>query len=337
MRMVAILAVLWFSVFSLFGTQESLSDPARPEGGSAEISQEAFESILRDFIDIVENEDPQVALNRLREDIKTDDASARVCHPLVHEIGHAAYEKYDDFGEAMTFQDEVCNSGYLHGVIESHFSEHTDNMAAIRTVCEAYAPGSYIEWQCQHGVGHGLMYYTANDLLDSLAICDSSATESARENCANGVFMENFNSDSVIHPSEFLSEEDLFYPCPEMARRHKKHCYAYAPTHYLSKNPTDYSGALKWCKKAESGFRSTCVYGVGAQAMKENINDPESVESLCMRSERKQIASCVKGMVQQYIFHYGVLGPAEQLCNTIEESNVKACKQTVKANAHYFE
>jgi len=328
---------LWFSVFSLLSTQEALADHPSPDGGSAELSQAEYESIRRDFIEIVEKETPKVALNRLREEIKTDDALARVCHWLVHEVGHAAYEKYRDFGEAMKFQDEVCNSGYLHGVIESHFSEHTDIMAAIQTVCEAYTSGSYIEWQCQHGVGHGLMYYTANNLLDSLAICDSSATERARENCVNGAFMENFNTDQKIHPSEFLSEEDLFYPCTEVARRHKKHCYAYAPTHYLSKNPNDYSGALSWCRKAESGFRLTCVYGVGAQAMKENINDQELVESLCMQGERKQIAPCVKGMVQQYIFHYGALEPAEQLCGTLNESNTKSCIRTVKRNAHYFE
>ena len=335
--MVAISAVLWFSLFSSLSTQEVLADHPSPDGGGAELSQAEYESVRRDFIEIVEKETPKVALNRLREEIKTDDALARVCHWLVHKIGHAAYEKYQDFGEAMKFQDEVCNSGYLHGIIESHFSEQTDVMTAIQTVCEVYAAGSYIEWQCQHGVGHGLMYYTANDLLGSLAICDSSATERARENCVNGAFMENFNSDSVIHPSEFLSEEDLFYPCPEMARRHKKHCYAYAPTHYLSKNPTDYSGALKWCKKAESGFRSTCVYGVGAQAMKENINDQELVESLCMQGARKQTVPCVKGMVQQYIFHFGALEPAEKLCPTLKESNTNSCIRTVKRNAHYFE
>ena len=43
------------------------------------------------------------------------------CHDLVHEVGREAYKKYGDFSEAMKYQDEVCNSGYLHGYIESRF------------------------------------------------------------------------------------------------------------------------------------------------------------------------------------------------------------------------
>ena len=64
---------------------------------------------------MVRDEDPRVALDRLREEIETNYALLRSCHPLVHDIGHAAYEKYGDVGEALKYRDEVCNSAVCTG------------------------------------------------------------------------------------------------------------------------------------------------------------------------------------------------------------------------------
>ncbi len=83
---------------------------------------------------------------------------------MVREIGHAAYEKYDDFGKAMKYQDELCSSGYVHGVIEERFAQSGDILTDMKTMCADYRAGGYLQWQCYHGIGHGVMYYTSNDL-----------------------------------------------------------------------------------------------------------------------------------------------------------------------------
>jgi plastocyanin len=306
------------------------------EGSSGELSDKRYREIEAELTALVREENPRVALERLRREIKTDDALARSCHPLVHDIGHAAYEKYGDFGEAMKYQDEVCNSGYLHGIIESRFSESDDVFADMKTMCDQYRSGSYMSWQCYHGIGHGLMFYTANDLPRSLKMCEGFDTDFGRSNCANGVFMENFNADQKLHLSKFLKESDPFYPCTQQANRYKAHCYLYAPTYFLSLNESDYDAALEWCNGAEAGFEPSCAYGVGTQAMKENLNDPKLVESVCMNGEDGQTAPCIEGMTSLYINHNGSLEPARELCSRLEKPNRPACYDAVAANASLF-
>jgi hypothetical protein len=193
-----------------------------------------------------------------------------------------------------------------------------------------------MSWQCYHGIGHGLMFYTANDLPRSLKMCEGFDTDFSRSNCANGVFMENFNADQKLHISKFLKESDPFYPCPQQTNRYKAYCYLYAPTYFLSLNDGDYDAALEWCKRAEAGFEPSCAYGVGTQAMKENLNDPKLVETVCMNGEDEQTAPCIEGMTSLYINHHGSLEPARELCSRLEKPNRPACYEAIAANASLF-
>jgi plastocyanin len=306
------------------------------EEGAGELSHERYEEIKDNYLALVRDEDPGVALGQLRDEIETNDALARSCHDLVHEIGHEAYNKYGDFSEAMKYQDEICNSGYLHGIIESRFSESDDPFAIMQTMCDEYPQSSFLSWQCYHGIGHGLMYYTANDLPRSLEMCDAFGSSLAQIDCSNGVFMENFAADQKLHLSEFLKESDPFYPCAEQADRHKTACYLYAPTYFLSLHKGDYAGALEWCGGAEDSFKEACARGVGSQTMKENIKDPEFAESVCTRGSPEQGEPCVEGMVSLYINHYGSLEPARELCGRLKASNQQTCYDSVESNSVLF-
>jgi plastocyanin len=338
----AVLLDVYDAAASVFagGEGSSSNDEAgkqgAPDEGSGALPEERYREMEKELATLVREENPRAALEKLRAEIRADDALSRSCHPLVHDVGHAAYEKYGDFGEAMKYQDEVCNSGYLHGIIESRFEESDDVFADMKTMCDPYPQGSYMSWQCYHGIGHGVMFYTANDLPRSLEMCDGFGSAFGRSNCANGVFMENFNADQKLHLSDYLKESDPFYPCGEQAERHKEICYLYAPTYFLSLNDGDYAAALEWCKDAESGFEPSCAYGVGTQAMKENLNDPGLVESVCMEGEPEQTAPCIEGMAGLYINHHGSLEPARDLCARLEKSNRPACYDSVQAHSGLF-
>jgi plastocyanin len=301
-----------------------------------QLSGERYEEVKDGYVTLVRDEDPRAALSRLRDEIETDDAVARSCHALVHDVGRESYEKYQDFGEAMKYQDEICNSGYLHGIIEARFSESEDVFADMETMCDEYPPESSLSWQCYHGLGHGLMYYTANDLPRSLDMCDAFDGDFARSTCSNGLFMENFSADQKLHLSEYLKENDPLYPCAEQAERHKANCYLYAPTYFLSLNEGDYAGALKSCDAAEEAFRRACARGVGAQTMKENINDPKLVESACEDGRPEQVEPCVKGLVSLYISHHGSPEPARELCGRLESSNRQACYDSIESHVRSF-
>lgn len=295
---------------------------------AAELSAAEYQKIRDDYLATLHSQNPKIVLADLRERIKTDDPLSRSCHALVHDMGHAAYKKYGDFGEALRFQDELCNSGYLHGIIESHFDASPDVFAAMQTVCDPYPLGKFISWECFHGVGHGLMYYTDNDLPKSLEYCGKYTQEFAQRTCAGGVFMENFSTDQKTHTSTYLKESDPFYPCPEQAVELRGDCYIYTPTYYLGLHKNDYYGALKWCQTAPKEYRDNCVVGVGSQALKENINSPRMVEEVCTRGT-SMTAACIKGMAGLFINHSGSLDEPRRLCEQLHETNRAACEQTL--------
>lgn len=300
------------------------------------LSKEAYQKIRDELVTITNNQNPQETLTFLREKIKTDDALARSCHALVHEIGQNAYQKYNDFGEAMKYQDEVCNSGYLHGIIEAHFSKSADIFTTLQSVCATYKPTSFIGWECYHGVGHGLMYFTQNILPRSLSLCDTYENIDARSACVNGVFMENFNTDQKLHPSRYLKSSDPFFPCNEQKSVHQGDCYLYAPSYYLNLHKNDYHQAIKWCRTAGKDFQLICINGVGAQMMKENSNNPKFVESICM-SDKNGTEACIDGLVGLYINHFGGLDEAKILCNKLEKANQPICEQTIVSRKGFFQ
>jgi hypothetical protein len=301
-----------------------------------ELSNEEYAVTVKKFLQLMDRTDPRTALTTLRKKIKTDPALLRSCHTLTHELGYAAYKKYKNFSTAMKYQDEICNSGYLHGIIEASFTKGKTIVSEMKTLCTQYPTGKFISWECYHGIGHGLMYFTENNLPKSLSFCDTNTTDFARSACINGVFMENFSTDQKLHPSKFLQKGDPHYPCPTQKAMYKTDCYFYAPTFYLSLHKNDYVGTLRWCNTVEIFYRDACIFGVGSQIMKENINNPKFVEDICMKGDWWETDKCIQGMTSIYINHFGSLDPAKKLCPILEKKNQKPCQQIIDAEKSKF-
>jgi len=293
-------------------------------------------AVLPELLALAESETPKAALVELRRRMAADDALAASCHPIVHAIGRAAFARFGDFAQSLLYQDEVCNSGYLHGVIEGFFSAAENVDAAMATACGETRPQSFESWECHHGVGHGIMIYAANDLDRSLELCDSYDDRFAGASCANGVFMEYFNPERLPATAALADASELFAPCDERKRRHRPDCYLYLPVVYLQRRERDYAGALRWCETAKRAYRSTCAKGVGGQAVKENINDPKAIERVCMGASAPRVKDCIGGMVGLFMNHHGGLAPARALCAELEPANRRNCNDIVDARARLF-
>ncbi len=300
------------------------------------LSREDYQRVRDSLFSLLETEGARAALDALFAQTESDPSAAHSCHLLAHELGQKAYAKYGDFGKALSFSREMCNSGYFHGIIEARFKESGDIFAAMREVCRDYPDESFTGWECYHGVGHGLMFFTDNDLPHSLEACDTYENEFKRSNCANGVFMENFNSDQKLHKSAYLKESDPFYPCAEQTERHKPNCYFYAPEYFLHLHYSDYRAALSWCTTAEAPYQAVCVRNVAGNAIVQNAANPKGVESLCLSASREQKIPCIEGMVSLYINHFGSLEPARTLCGTLEKENQEVCQRIITLNEPLF-
>lgn len=307
-----------------------------PNGASQPLTHSQFETAKVKLVQLLEEKDPKASFDYLRNAIKEDTALARECHPLLHHIGHSAYKKYKDFNKAASYQDGLCNSGYTHGAIEAHFMASDDIQATLQTTCSAQDKVSFQQWQCYHGVGHGVMYFTGKDLSQSLSLCEGLPTDFARDSCANGVFMERFII--VSHSGSPASNTSTANTasCKEQIKKNKSDCYFYAPSAYLERNTNDYTGAFDDCSDAEKSYIGTCVYGVGGQAVKENITRPEVARDICKKAPKGYISSCIEGAVSLLSNHNASTTPVEPLCGTVFAQHKGTCTEKIKAWDTYF-
>ena len=269
--------------------------PSCPEGYDPAMCR--YERAVAETTRLVERENPRAALDRLHEIIERDPDLESLCHGLVHEVGHAAYEK-EGFEGALLYEDDLCGSGYIHGIVETHLDTVRDIVAVLPTICDPDAA------KCFHGVGHGLMYKLDNDLPRSVELCGTFGKNFQRIQCAEGVFMETYDSETRFHASEYLKEDDPFFACRGLDPVNEGVCAFYATRYYLKLHPRAYDQAMEWClTEVPDGPRDACVKGVGDTAMKQNITDPLGVEILCGKVPEDKRRYCIEGMVSYAIVH----------------------------------
>lgn len=317
------IALLILALLALIGTLYAVrSFP------SEELTPEAYERLRQEVVARTRDTDPRTTLDWLTRKASRDERVLRSCHALVHEIGHTAYEKYGDVARALTYRDEICGSGYIHGVIESYIDEVGYEDGVLEALCEkSIDPADRAN--CFHGAGHGLMYYTGNSLPESLAACDSLSRAADRLRCAEGVFMENFGSDAIYHPSEYVDAADQHAICrAQRGPGHKGPCYFYAPLYYLNQHSRAYDDAFSLCADAEAEYQSTCVKGTASRVTKENIFRISYAENLCAKQGEFRRA-CAEGIGSYHYTHYSSPEKTRLMCESLRTEFREPCMRTL--------
>ena len=239
------------------------------------------------FGNIAYYDGPETALARLASTMRTNREVNSGCHQIAHEIGHAAYVRYrDNAAEALANGSMTCWSGYYHGVIERAFGGvPRSKVAAIaRSLCTGKEINRtyFLLYQCVHGLGHGLMIYSLNDLPYSLRVCDELATAWDQTSCTGGVFMQNFLPGPMqLTPTKWLSRKDLLYPCDKIKERDKLYCYLMVTSRILPAVHYDFHKTAAWCRKAEKGWVATCFQSFGRDASGFSVQNPRKIVRLC--------------------------------------------------------
>jgi hypothetical protein len=291
---------------------------------------------LNQYQKLTESEDPKKALELLKREIKSDRYLAKNCHSVAHQIGKSALKMYGSFAAATPYQDAICNSGFVHGVIEATFKDSRDISRDLNEVCKDATQNLYTKWECFHGIGHGVMYYTNNNLPLSLQFCSSFKSDFERGNCANGVYMENFNSEQSLHPSTFVKNDDLFYPCFEPNSIDRDACFYYAPVRFLELNNHNYIEAMQWCSGAGS-FAESCKSGVSGQAVKDYFDDLSAVEQLCSSVGKADQSNCIQSAVTMVVNMHGNTQDASAFCESLSSKDFKrTCSSQVLIEEEQF-
>ena len=232
---------------------------------------------------------PTTALALFSYDIKTNRTVQDSCHRIAHTLGAASLAHYHgDVYKALAHGSFVCWSGYYHGVLEHALGgvrTKAQFAAVARHVCSGklVRRTTWIAYQCVHGLGHGLMLQSGDNLPFALSVCDKLQTAWDRSSCSGGVFMENINAGSGLSQgtTRWLRKSDLVYPCDLVSSRHKLYCYLMVTSRILQANGYDWTKAVQICDRVEKGWVSTCFQSFGRDADGYSVERPSAVLRLC--------------------------------------------------------
>ena len=281
-------------------------------------AEDDFQCFEQAFANIA-YEDPEAALDRFDEDIKTPGPIERDCHRIVHAIGAGALSHFDgNVGQAFVAGRASCTSGYYHGILERAFLgiEQSQLGSASRKFCAdaEIRKTQFIAYQCVHGLGHGLMIYTGYDLPTSLKTCDKLANGWDAVSCSGGVFMENYQASYGVK-SRWLRDNDLIYPCNAVAKRHKYYCYDLVTARILPKVDYNWVKAAKECRKSEKGWVATCFRSLGRDASGFTRLDPVRILNIC-KVAKEMARECIYSAASDMTYTDVSPRRAKVLCNT---------------------
>jgi hypothetical protein len=282
------------------------------------------------FGNLAFREGPKPALRLLVAEMAAKPEVERGCHRIVHTIGSASLARQKgNVGRAFSEGDSTCWSGYYHGILERALIDAKNEVllrAAVRGVCSEVLRDEpqFISYQCVHGLGHGLMILTGLNLPKSLEHCEGLGTEWEQVSCDGGVFMENFNTSYGV-TSRYVKDDDLLYPCNDVAERHKLYCYLQITDRLLGQTGYDWRRAAELCASAEKAWRATCFQSFGRSASGTARLDRQTLIGYCSVPEPRWRGECVYGAVRDITSNDAAPGRAIAFCRAVATSLQARC------------
>jgi len=267
--------------------------PLHPVAGNFKVDATALEDCSDEELPCLEQaygniayrSGPLEALRVLEEEIGSQ---TNGCHRIAHNIGSASLARFDgNVGRTFAEGSPACASGYYHGVLSRALvnvkSYGANALGAVaRGLCagEEVRALAELEYQCLHGLGHGLMITTGFNLPTSLEVCDHLRGKWKATSCNGGVFMENFFT-SYGGQSPWVREDDPVYPCNEVAEEDKQTCYQLVTSRILRVIGVDWEETAEICASVERNWVASCFESYGRDVAGQTRRDPEEIRELC--------------------------------------------------------
>jgi hypothetical protein len=267
------------------------------------------------------------ALRLLEVSIEHDNLLAKNCHGLAHDIGHKAYELHGL--QALNDSNDICGSGYYHGIIEEHFTTTQNILEDFTKVCDES------DGRCVHGIGHGLMLALNNNLPEALTYCDRFTTNNKQIQCSEGVFMENFMTDQDIHPTTYRSDDDWFYPCNTITKKlYQAPCTFYSARRVVREYA--FSAGLHHCIQVSQNNKVACYRGIGSGAAKALITNLPAAMAACNEVDKMYRNDCYSGMMGYIIVHNASSTALKEICNTFPLEQQELCNNVAFDNEEFY-
>jgi len=207
------------------------------------------------------------------------------------------------------------------------------------------AAARLVSLECAHGMGHGLVARYRGDLRLALAACDHLTVRDARDECHDGVFMENAVrgttsadmrvGDAAVRAraegrdqKPLVREGDLGYPCRDVAEPYRASCWKYQPVIIVEETRGDPARTIEACGRAPQAFQNACYFGIGKQGSGWWENQ-ERVARLCERTPSAHRSACIAGAVESYLDEMWTVDRAMAFCSVVSPNAASACHETI--------
>ncbi len=291
-------------------------------------SGSCLDAIFQDFFKIHTTADALIALGRYQE---ADTALKLSCHPVVHAIGRETFRLKGTVQDSFAECDQTCHSGCYHGAMErflrgnaasddeaGHISVEELRQKAAQA-CDPNQPTRF-RFQCLHGLGHALMFFSDYRLGEALASCDVLSDGWSRSSCYGGLFMENVFS--ATPEKRDLSPHDYHYPCNVLDEKYRSDCYMMQTTR-MTEMGLGTERLFEECRKARlpdgqaGGYQFICMQSIGRDLSNDaRIGDPRLVAQKCELGSGEERRACTRGVVYALIDNTWDGRYAMPFCNT---------------------
>ena len=315
--------------------------PFKPDGttiAACEQSNKPF-CFRQAFGNLAYKEGPEKALAELAKDDQSIAGVRADCHQISHWVGRAGLTYYkNNAGTALSHGAMTCNSGYYHGVMQLAFAGLPRPAVIVKAkkLCSAPAmnKNEFLLYQCVHGLGHGLMIYSGDDLPWSLGTCHKLGDPINRDSCTGGVFMQNF--DTTMGVSKYLKAKDPIYPCNAVGENDKSYCYLIVTARILALDHYNWSKTASWCRRSEKDWVATCFESFGRDASGFTNYRAARTVRLCRQAGRN-MTDCLDGASWDFANNYAGGKQSVALCNASPQSYKARCYEglgTVVGSIH---
>lgn len=263
------------------------------------------------------------------------------CHSLTHHLGQEEFKRLRTIQKVYVQADDTCLGGVYHGAIEGYFiqknllldgTEEMDQKIGeeVKTICgkpdDYPTPSQYSS--CTHGLGHALMYATANDLVRALKLCDYQYANADIQNCYAGALMQNYISiGSEEHPTAYAKADDPLYPCYILEYKYQRMCYTYGIQTNFQFDPKK---SIELCKSIPMEFQDQCFKNYGNYRTMTTYS-PATIKAECdLIGNKDYIATCITGAAEAIVFRWGLHSTyGNELCELQSPSQQSSCYERV--------
>ncbi|KAL7536283.1 hypothetical protein ACHAXR_007046 [Thalassiosira sp. AJA248-18] len=218
-----------------------------------------------------------------------------------------------------------CHHGIGHGIIQRHRLDAERNiiLKGINTCNETAAAA-----ECENGMWMDHFAVSGNILAMETRMMAADVVVAQLKEALSSL---DVNQQEAKYSSAIAAHFQLppLPPTLQICRLGAAfQCLNYAATEYLLVHPGDYIGALQYCTDPSANINPSetneCIFGVGSQVAKENMNDLSILEEACQTLGDEPDASwlagipCFRAGLSYYMMSSGDRSPSEAgLCDKL--------------------